>query len=71
MEWLWKRALVSASKRAVQAAIAYLGQDQVQRYLGTVGVQISIDPALASAALYGALEFLRSWLKVKAGIKQL
>ena len=38
-------------------------------FLNSVGVQVSIDPVVATPAMYGALEFVRSWLKVKAGLK--
>ena len=70
MDCLWKKALLSAAKRAVQAAIAYLGQANVVAYLASIGVDVSIyDPVLTTAATYGALEFLRSWLKVKVGLK--
>ena len=64
MEWLWTKALQSASKRAVQAAIAIIGQAKIQALLNTYGVSVTIDPTLASAGVYGLLEILRSWLKV-------
>lgn len=70
MEWLWKKALGSSAKRVVQAAIAYLGQSNVRAFLGSIGVNVEVvDPMLATAATYGAMEFLRSWLKVKVGLK--
>lgn len=69
MEWLWKIAAGKAVKSAIQAIIAVLGQAKIQSVLNSVGVSISVDPTLASAALYGGLEFLRNWLKHKVGVK--
>ena len=69
MEWFWTKALQSAAKRAVQAAIAVLGQAKLQALLNANGVTVTIDPTLASAGVYGLLEFLRSWLKVNKKVK--
>ena len=69
MDWLWTKALKSAAKRVVQVVVAYVGQAQTQVFLNSIGVQVSIDPVVATPAMYGALEFLRSFLKVKAGLK--
>lgn len=69
MEWLWKIAAGKAVKSALQAILAVLGQAGVQSFLNKIGVAITIDPTLATAAMYGALEFLRNWLKNKVGVK--
>lgn len=69
MNWLWTIAAKKAVKSAVQAVIAVLGQAQIQGLLSSVGVQVTVDPVIASAGLYGALEFIRNWLKNKVGVK--
>ena len=69
MEWIWKKALQSSAKRAIQAVIAILGQAKIQSFLNANGVSITIDPTLASAGLYALLEFGRSWLKVGGKVK--
>jgi len=71
MKWLWTIAIKKAISRGVQAVIAIIAQAKVQAFLNGIGVQVSIDPTVASAAVYGALEFLRNWLKVKVGVKLL
>ena len=71
MKWLWTIAIKKAIARGVQAVIAILAQAKVQAFLRGIGVEVNIDPTLASAAVYGALEFLRNWLKVKVGVKLL
>lgn len=70
MQWLWKKALESAAKRAVQAAGAYLAQESTRSYLASIGTNVEVvDPVLATAATYGLFEFVRSWFKVKVGLK--
>lgn len=69
MTWLWQIAAKKAVVAAVQAIIAILGQASVQGALNNAGVSISIDPTVASAAAFGALEFLRNYLKNKLGVK--
>lgn len=69
MNWLWTIALKKAIARGIQAAIAVLGSAKVVAFLNSIGVQVTVDPILASAATYGALEFLRNWLKLKVGVK--
>lgn len=69
MNWLWNIAAQKAVKTAVQAVIAILGQAQIQALLNSAGVSVSIDPTIASASLYGVLEFVRGWLKHKLGVK--
>ena len=69
MEWLWQIAAKKAGASAVQAVIAVLGSQAVLSVLNGFGVKISIDPVVATASAYGALEFLRNWLKNKVGVK--
>lgn len=71
MNWLWQIAAKKAAKSVVQAVIALLAGPKIAALLQAVGVQVSIDPTLASAATYGALEFVRNWLKNKVGLKGL
>jgi len=63
--WLWSVAIKKGVKRGVQAALSILGAER----LATFGV--TIDPILASAAVYGILEVLRNYLKNKQGLKWL
>lgn len=69
MTWLWNIAAKKAVVSIVQAVIAILGQAKVQGFLNSIGVTVAIDPTLASAAAFGALEVLRNFLKVKLGVK--
>lgn len=69
MNWLWQIGAKKAVKTAIQAIIAVLGQAKIQAILAQAGVSVSINEAVASAALYGALEFLRNYLKVKLKVK--
>jgi ABC-type phosphate/phosphonate transport system substrate-binding protein len=69
MNWLWQIAAKKAVISAVQAIIAILGQESIQGALRAAGINITIDPTVASAAAFGALEFLRNYLKKKLGVK--
>lgn len=69
MNWLWQIAAKKAVVAGVQAVIAILGQAKVQAILNGAGVNVTIDPTVASAAAFGALEFLRNYLKNKLGVK--
>ena len=69
MEWLWQIAAKKAVASGVQAVIAVLGSQAVLNTLNGIGIKITVDPLLATASAYGALEFLRNWLKNKVGIR--
>lgn len=69
MNWLWQIGAKKAGKSVVQAVIAVLAGAKVSAFLQVIGVNITIDPTLATAATYGALEFGRNFLKNKLGVK--
>lgn len=71
MNWLWQIGAKKAAKSIVQALIALLAGPKIAQFLSGVGVDVNIDPTLATAATYGALEFVRNFLKNKVGIKVL
>jgi len=61
-EFVWSKLAAKAVKGAVQAALAGIGAARLAAW----GVQV--DPIALTAALYGALEGLRNWLKHKRGV---
>ncbi len=61
-EWLWGIAARKVMKRIAQFIIVLAARWGVQKY----GLDINED-ALA-IGLYGGLETLRNWLKVKKGL---
>jgi hypothetical protein len=52
-------------KSGIQLALAFVGN------LGLAQFGITIDPTVATVAIFGALEALRNVLKIKLGLKWL
>ncbi len=78
-QWVANIAITKGIKKAAQAGVAYivafLATPSIDMALRHMGIDLNIDPVVATgfvtAALMGALEFLRNWLKVKVGFKWL
>lgn len=65
MTFLWKIAFEKATKKMVQLIISFL----IAQNLGRFGV--TIDPNQMTIALFGLIELLRNWLKVKMNVRWL
>ena len=63
MNWLIKVAVGKVIKKLIQGIIAYVIALNLDRF------GIKIDQAQATVALFGLLEFVRNYLKVKFNIK--
>ena len=77
--WVASIAIKKGVTRGAQALIAYivgtLASPAVQGVLKSAGVEVSIDPALATGfatvSAMGVIEVGRNWLKHKLGLKWL
>ena len=63
MKWVWQIAAKKVLRSGIQAAISAIGAER----LASGGV--TLDPILLTASLYGGLELVRNWLKVRWGVK--
>ena len=63
MKWVWQIAAKKVVKRCIQVAISAIGAER----LASGGV--TLDPILLTTSLYGGLELVRNWIKVRWGVK--
>jgi len=57
--WFFKIALAKAIKRMVQLVVSWIISLGLSKY------GISVDPDKLTVAIYGLLDILRNWLKIK------
>jgi len=60
-DWLFGVALKKVAKRMIQVFVAYIASKNISKY----GVEVNVETM--TIALYGLLEGLRNWLKVRVG----
>jgi predicted oxidoreductase len=67
VDWLFSIALKKGAKKLAQVLIAWVASLPLEAY----GVSVGFQEAAVVAAIAGALEVARNWLKHKVGVSGL
>lgn len=68
-KWLWNIAAGKIVKRLITLAVAFLAAPATTSALGNAGVTVTVDPSIATGAVYGVLELIRNFIGTKFGLK--